>query len=149
MLSGSPALTERRTRHAIELYHQGYAPILICSGGQKWKISEAERCARRAIRNGVPADAIYLDDQSYSTGDNAANVKAIMDAHGWKTAVMVTDNYHIWRAEWVFKREGVTVYSSPAQTTQPTERMDIVKNSVREFAAISWHVSRSVVGLGY
>lgn len=59
-----------------ELYLQELAPILIFSGGLGnvtrgiWKDPEADRFARIALDMGVPAEAIFIENQSTNTGEN-------------------------------------------------------------------------------
>lgn len=147
VLGGGPASTERRTRHAIELYHEGYAPYIVCSGGRAWTTSEADRCARRAEWRGVPPEAIVVEDQSQSTEENAIEVAKIMAARGWDSAIIVSDDFHLWRAQWLFEEQGVPhVWTSPAD---PVSTRDQIVSVVREVAAIGWHIGKSALGLPY
>ena len=60
---------------AAELYLQGWAPLVIMSGGlgnltqNMWTESEADKFARIAIEKGVPADAILVENKSTNTGE--------------------------------------------------------------------------------
>ncbi len=67
--------------YAIELFHAGYAPWLLFSGGviQQdaalkvfWDTTEAEVFARRARAQGVPAARILTENRSRNTGENLA-----------------------------------------------------------------------------
>src|SRR5579859_3025664 len=66
----------RVAERGAELYLQGLAPIVIFSGGLGnvtrgiWKDPEADRFARIALDMGVPAEAIFLENQSTNTGEN-------------------------------------------------------------------------------
>jgi uncharacterized SAM-binding protein YcdF (DUF218 family) len=59
-----------------ELFLQGYAPLLVFSGGlgnftkETWTSSEAELFAEIAIRKGVPEDSILIENKSTNTGEN-------------------------------------------------------------------------------
>lgn len=59
-----------------ELYLQGWAPILLFSGGLGnvtkgiWTEPEADQFARIALDKGVPAEAIFIENQSTNTGEN-------------------------------------------------------------------------------
>lgn len=61
---------------AAELYHQGWAPKILFSGGlgrntdQRWSGSEAARFAEIAAEEGVPREDIILEDQSTNTAEN-------------------------------------------------------------------------------
>jgi uncharacterized SAM-binding protein YcdF (DUF218 family) len=150
VLGGGEIGTTRRTLHAAALYRQGYAPVLLCAGNRVpgEPVSEAERCASVARAHGVPADAIVLDEISRSTEENAIQSAAIMRAHGWRDAVLVSDDYHLWRAQWLFERHGITVWTSPAQaTTGPLPDTERVYSVLREVAATGWYIGKSLLGL--
>lgn len=66
----------RVAERAAELFHQGYAPLVVFSGGlgkitaSIWTESEAERFAAIAIAKGVPPAAILTENKSTNTGEN-------------------------------------------------------------------------------
>lgn len=66
----------RVANRSAELYLQGWAPVLIFSGGLGnvtkgvWKDPEADRFARIALDMGVPESAILIENQSTNTGEN-------------------------------------------------------------------------------
>ncbi|MEW6577900.1 MAG: YdcF family protein [Chloroflexota bacterium] len=149
VLGGGEEGTTRRAEHAAALYHAGYAPHVLCTGGYSAGGAEieAERCAQVVRAANVPADAITLERNSRSTAENARATAAIMAAHGWRDAVLVSDDFHLWRARWLFDRQGVRVYPSPAQRTSgplaPTEQVYAV---LREIAAWGWGEVRAQLG---
>lgn len=61
---------------AAELYLQGWAPLVVMSGGLgnltkgMWTEPEADRFAAIAIQKGVPAGAILIENRSTNTGEN-------------------------------------------------------------------------------
>lgn len=61
---------------AADLYLQGYAPLVIMSGGlgnftkDRWTETEADQFAAVAIKKGVPASNILIENQSSNTGEN-------------------------------------------------------------------------------
>lgn len=152
VLGGGTVGTARRTLHAAALYHEGIAPAIICTGArvENEHISEAARCARTAMRAGVPQDAILLEEISRSTEENAIETTALMRAHGWQTAVVVSDDYHLWRAQLLFEAEGVTAWTSPAQiTTGALPLREEVWSVLREVAAVAWYAGKTALGLPY
>src|ERR1700733_7387140 len=64
----------RVANRGAELYLQGLSPILLFSGGlgnvtrDIWKVPEADQFARIALDMGVPAEAIFIENQSTNTG---------------------------------------------------------------------------------
>jgi len=152
VLGGGEIGTTRRAEHAATLYAQGYAPYLLCTGNivQGEPFSEAERCARVAQAHGIPADVIALDEISLSTEENAIESAAIMRAHGWQDAIIVSDDFHLWRAVWLFRDKGIRAWASPAQATAgPLPVYETVRAVLREVAATGWYVGKSLLGLPY
>ncbi len=66
----------RVPERAAELYLQGFAPLIIMSGGlgnftqDIWTEKEADKFAGVAIKKKVPADAILIENKSSNTGEN-------------------------------------------------------------------------------
>lgn len=60
----------------IEIFKAGWAPLLVFSGGfgnftkNIWKQTEAETFAERARAAGIPAEKIWIENQSSNTGEN-------------------------------------------------------------------------------
>jgi len=141
------ALT-RRTRYAADLWRQGYAPMLICTGGVAiGRVrSEADACREVLIEEGVPDEAIVLEERSRSTEENAIYTHPIMNENGWTSAVLVTDGFHLLRAQWIFNLEGITVYPSPTVNPAiPTYVFAIL----REVAALHWQAVQELFNLPY
>ncbi len=113
---------QARAGHAAVLYQHGLAPWIIASG----RGSEAAALTRVLVAAGVPAAVILAEDRSRDTIQNIRNSQAIMATHGWHTALLVTEPYHIKRATLIAHDLGLTVYPSPALAsplwTQPARR---------------------------
>lgn len=66
----------RVAERGAELYLQGWAPVLVFSGGLgnftlgMWNETEADKFAKIAVEMGVPADAIIIENKSTNTGEN-------------------------------------------------------------------------------
>lgn len=143
----SPSLNAR-VQHAIALYHQGIAPYLIlCGGVGKNPPSEAEVMRRLAVSAGVPADALVLEDRSHSTEESLTNAKRLMDARGWQTAVIVSDPFHLYRAELIARAAGIEAYGSGAQASPTFVRTwTRVQYTVREAFALVWYYATRAFG---
>ncbi len=141
VLGGGEAGTVRRALHGAALYRRGYAPYVLCTGGVTIPGggSEADRCAEVMAAQGVPTEAVLREDSSRSTVQNARATAALMAAHGWRDAVLVSDDFHLWRARRLFEWQGVRVYPSPAQrTTGPLSADEELYAVLRELAAWGW-----------
>jgi uncharacterized SAM-binding protein YcdF (DUF218 family) len=111
------------------------APVVIVSGGKGGdeEISEAEAMARYLIGRGLPADQIVREDQSRTTEENLTFSQAIMarSRPGYR-CIIVTSNYHVFRAAIIARRLGVNGQVTGARTAGyywPTAML-------REFAAV-------------
>ncbi|MDQ3814751.1 MAG: YdcF family protein, partial [Armatimonadota bacterium] len=119
-----------RTLHAVELYERGLAPKIICTGGiGTFPPSEAKAAATLAMRHGVPAQALLLEEESTSTWENVQNAAHICRAHGWQRVIVVSDPFHLWRARRNFAMLGLTTYPSPSANREAWPRL---VNTTRE-----------------
>jgi uncharacterized SAM-binding protein YcdF (DUF218 family) len=98
--------TEARTQEAVRLYNEGLAKSLVFSGAaaDPSSPSNAKAMATAAEKAGVPASAIYLDETSKNTRQNAANVTQIIHQQGYTSIILVTSPYHQRRADISFHR---------------------------------------------
>jgi uncharacterized SAM-binding protein YcdF (DUF218 family) len=115
----SPVLVER-LRHAQQLFETGQVRAIVVTGGRspEDERSEAEASRDWLVRQGVPADAIVLENASRTTIENLALAKPVLDAHGLKSVLVVSDPLHMRRAMLIADRLGITAASSPTQTSR-------------------------------
>src|ERR1051325_11223845 len=79
---------ERVAERAAQLFHEGWAPLVIFSGGQGsitrtlWNEPEAERFARIAVNLGVPRENILIEPQSTNTGENVEFTRRMLAERG-------------------------------------------------------------------
>ena len=136
---GTPykALT-RRSAHAARAWKAGHADAIICTGGVGPNLtrSEADGCREVLMREGVPRAAILLEEKSRNTDENARYAKAIMDARGWQTAIVVSDSYHVFRAGRIVSSTGVEVRLSPVPTREVGSPLFYVLSVIREVGAL-------------
>lgn len=75
-------------RRAAELYHQGYAPKILFTGGLGRNTKkllpepEAVRFAKVAMECGVPEADIILEDKSENTKDNIVFTRELLQSRG-------------------------------------------------------------------
>lgn len=109
--------TNARTDEAIALYKNGWATTLVLSGAAQDKtgLSNAAAMRMRALEAGVPQTAMYVDEFSENTQQNAENSLSIFERHGFERVILVTSGYHQRRASLEFeKRSGnVEVLNHP------------------------------------
>lgn len=84
LIVGFGCYNEEIALRAAQLYHQGYAPKLLFTGGlgrntkQMWTETEADRFARIAVSAGVPEEAILIENQSSNTAENILFTKRML-----------------------------------------------------------------------
>jgi uncharacterized SAM-binding protein YcdF (DUF218 family) len=130
------ACVQARARHAARLYHTGLAPNIIPTGGLTGPPpSEAAAMAQVLVAEGVPPSAIVLEEQARDTVGNLRYSRAIMQQHGWRTAILVTEPHHIQRAAYIARDAGLSFTTSPATDSPgwhtPDARRDNLLRDVR------------------
>ncbi len=95
-----------RTEKAVELYRQGLANKILLSDGTdlSWRIRSVDEMVALAKKLGVPEADIVIEDQSESTWDNAIYTKEILIERGWKSAIVVTTDWHTRRTAMTFNK---------------------------------------------
>ncbi|MFD6431758.1 YdcF family protein [Streptomyces venezuelae] len=141
LIGGStvPPLLASRLERAREVHallgKRGAAPVLIASGGQgpDEDLPESHAMADYLVERGFPADLIEREDRSTTTEENLRFSKAIMEKTGADyRCVVVTNNYHAFRAALMARRAGVrgqVVGSTTAAYFWPNA-------TIREFVAV-------------
>lgn len=135
----SPVLRDRILR-AAELYRQGVADRIICSGGVgKYPPSEAEVCKELLMKNGVAETAIVMEATSSSTSEQAERIKEICDREGLRSIALVTSFFHEKRAALLFRKAGLTNISDARCTHERFEDLDFwVAREALALAIMSW-----------
>lgn len=119
-----------------ELYLEGLAPIILFSGGlgkitkDMWKEPEADQLARIALDKGVPAEAIFIENQSTNTGENIEFSRRLLEEKGLnpQTFLLVQKPYMERRSYTTFKKfwpEKELIVTSPQISFEeyPTDDM--------------------------
>ena len=110
----SPVL-RARLEHALQLYQQHLAPMIITTGGsgQDPRYSEGGVARDYLVRRGVPEAQIIAETQSSNTERATERVANIMHANAMKNCLAVSDGYHMFRVKRMMAARGVTAYASP------------------------------------
>jgi uncharacterized SAM-binding protein YcdF (DUF218 family) len=96
-----------RALHAIYLWRHGhFRHLVLCGKGSSITMKPL------LVANGVPAEAIAVEDRSTSTRENALYAKPILSAMAGRV-VLLTSDFHMYRARRCFAREGIAVIPQP------------------------------------
>jgi uncharacterized SAM-binding protein YcdF (DUF218 family) len=114
----SPVL-RARLDHALDLWQRGLAPRLIFTGGTGVGDTTSEAAVSRiyALKHGVPDTAILTENEGRTTRESLAAVSAIMHARQMRTAILVSDPFHMLRLRILSTQYGVDAYTSPTKTS--------------------------------
>ncbi|NJQ14900.1 YdcF family protein [Streptomyces bohaiensis] len=137
----SPLLASRLEKglelHARQVHRGGKPPVLLASGGQgaDERVAESTAMARWLVDNGAPPSDVREEDRSRTTDENLRYSRTIMAADDPEyLCVVVTNNFHAFRAALTARRAGV----NGQVLGSPTARYYWPSATIREFVAIMW-----------
>jgi uncharacterized SAM-binding protein YcdF (DUF218 family) len=99
VLSGGQGRVEK----AVELYKAGYAPYIILSNANELTSSSGDML-QTALNLGIPQDVIYTENAADSTYQNAEFTLPIMKEYNFKSAIVVSSEFHMRRVKLLFDR---------------------------------------------
>ena len=108
--NGRPSARLRaRLDKALELRQRGLCLRLIVSGGTgREGFDEARVMKQYLVGKGVPREAVFVDSAGSNTYLSARNAARLMDKHHWRSAVVVSQYFHLARAALAVRRFGVS-----------------------------------------
>lgn len=131
---------EARLEHAVALWHQGLASAFVVTGGKLPgdRTTEAAVAREYAIANGVPAEAIFGEDQAHNTLSSLSAVAAELRARDMDSAVFVSDPTHMLRVLRIADDMGIEAYGSPTPTSpiqaEPLRRVQAIAHELGALA---------------
>jgi len=142
-----PSMTLRvRVALAAELYAEGLAPIVLCTGGRSNGSSEAQVMRAMLKAHGVAADAVIPDDGGINTRHALRSVLRFGEGR-WRI-IAVSSPYHMARIGSEARRQGIAAQLCPA--TRPGPRsLRLLAFDARQYLreavavpayAIGWHL---------
>lgn len=130
----------RVAERAAEIYLEGWAPLLIFSGGlgrltkEVWNESEGELFAKIALQKGVPTKDILIENRSTNTGENVLFTRQLLQEKDLdpQRFILVQKPYMERRTYATFQKQwpGKTVYVTSPQISfenYPTTEMPMEK----------------------
>lgn len=124
----SPMLRDRLLT-GIACYRAGLAPKIVVSGDHgEDSYDEVNIMKKFCIENGVPSEDVFMDHAGFSTYESIYRIRDIFQA---KQVILVTQEYHLYRALYVAKRFGLKAYG--------------VSADLQEYAGQSYYDARELV----
>ncbi len=111
-----------RVLYAAKLYQEGKVKNLLLSGGTiSWYEGDTSTPAQEMkeilILTGVPETALWLEDQSQNTEENALFSARILKEKGVSQVLLITSAMHMPRSVQMFESQGVQVIPAPTDYT--------------------------------
>jgi uncharacterized SAM-binding protein YcdF (DUF218 family) len=116
--NGVPSsIFEARLEHAIALYEDGVAPVIVTVGGKADgdQFAEAEAGRDYLAGAGIPDEALLAVPEGVDTLESIRAVSTAFAERGWSRAVLVSDPWHAMRAERMAEDAGLDAESSPTR----------------------------------
>lgn len=131
LADGTPShMLEDRIKRGVELYGLGASDRLLMSGDHGRKgYDEVNTMKNYAIDLGVDAEVIFMDHAGFSTYESLYRAKEIF---GVQKLVVVTQEYHLYRAIYTARCLGLEVYGVDADYRSYG---NMLYNDTREFLA--------------
>lgn len=130
-----PSLSLRYRIDRAAQYLEGNPQTIAIVSGGKGKgenMSEAAVMKRELIEHGIHENRILMEDKSTSTEENIAFSKKLIPQEA-KRGLLVTNDYHIYRAVSVARKEGLSVQGLAADTPKRA----LIKSYIREYMALT------------
>ncbi len=106
---GSPsAMLRDRLCRGVALYEDGAAPKLLMSGDHGHEdYNEVEAMKTYAVEAGVASSDVFMDHAGFSTYESIYRAR---DVFGAKKILVVTQEYHLYRALYIAEQLGMEAY---------------------------------------
>ena len=96
-----------RVDKAADLWKEGWAPLVVISGGLNNPARgsfPAARMKRQLRKAGVPDRSILLDEKSQNTKEQAEEMMQWARKNKWRRMILIASHYHQYRAFLTFLR---------------------------------------------
>ena len=140
------AIYEARLEHAVDLWRQDVAPLMVFTGGKEPgdRFTEGGSGARWAVAQGVPESAVLTEERSRTTYQNLAGARRLLERRhpgGQHRIVVVSDPFHMFRAVRQAADLGMDAYPSPTRTSPlSASRLKLTELVLREDLAIAGYL---------
>jgi uncharacterized SAM-binding protein YcdF (DUF218 family) len=110
-----------RLNNAADLYRNGYAPIVVFSGGIRdydYGSFPFEDCLSRLVSLGIKRENIIHEDKSLNTKEQAIYINKLAIEQGWSKLILVASPHHQCRAYLTFLKQlpsDVVLMNAPAR----------------------------------
>lgn len=113
--TGPSPMLKDRLEMGIELYEKNASEKLLMSGDHSTKYyDEVDAMKDYAVEKGVPSEDVFMDHAGLNTYDSLYRAR---DIFGAKKVLIVTQEYHLYRALYLAKKLGIEAQGVKCDTT--------------------------------
>jgi len=133
----SPVLAARLD-HAVELYRQKLAPVVVVTGGSQPgdRFTEASASANYLLRQGIPDKAVLREVSGTSSWQSLAAAANFLGDRDIKEVLLVSDPFHSFRIRAMASELGLDAHTSPTRTS-PIRGVTEAEYLARETVAVA------------
>src|SRR6201996_4024677 len=144
----SPVL-RARLDHALALYQEKLAPIMITLGGGDPADAHSEGGVGHdyLLAHGVPERAVIAETESKNTEESARRLAVIARANGLKKILVVSDGTHLFRIHALCSSLGLNVVTSPRPAGKGLSRREAFERVAHEILSYSLWRLRHAIGM--
>lgn len=138
-----------RLDHALALYQENVAPLIIVLGGNADEHStRSEGAVGRdyLLARGVPFDHILAETESVDTEQQVQDLANIARLRNLRSVVVVSDPSHLFRIAELCRQQDLVVHTSPRATfgtISPWSRRERVLHEMLSYTALRLHLQAS------
>ena len=136
-----------RSVYAVRAWKRGgFRKVVVCGGGEPRETPIAEQMRDFMVSQGIPTAAIVVEVESRNTHENALKSKPLLEQVTGRK-VLLTSDYHMFRAYRAFRKAGIDVQPRPfpdsiKQSTSWTNRWPVFLGLCLETVKIAYYVVR-------
>ncbi len=106
-------ILQDRLNRGIELYNQGASDRLLMSGDHgRVNYDEVNAMKQFAVDTGIPSQHVFMDHAGFSTYESLYRARDVFKA---KKIIIVTQEYHLYRALYIADKQGLEAYGVAAK----------------------------------
>ncbi len=144
----SPVL-HARLDHAVQLYNDQIAPLIITLGGGEDKHTgntEAGVGRDYLLANGIPYSKIITESHTFDTQEQVDQLALIARAQHLRRIVVVSDATHLFRIRKICWADGLEVYTSPRAPygrISSYDRTTRMEHEMMSYTALVLHLNQA------
>jgi uncharacterized SAM-binding protein YcdF (DUF218 family) len=133
----SPVLAARLD-HAIQLYRDGIAPVIVVTGGRQPgdRFTEAGASADYLHKHGIPDAAILRETTGRTSWESLEAAARFLDQRHMRRVVLVSDPYHSERIKAIAHEVGLNAVTSPTRAS-PIKGTSVWRRMLGETARVA------------